>query len=131
MLLYITLGTNNLAKATAFYDAVMATVGYARHVTMADEVGYGPVPASSERRKCQLYITEPYNKIPATWGNGTLAAVRAPSRAAVDAFHAAALAHGGFDEGAPGLRPYHPLFYGTYVRDPDGNKISAVYEGPE
>ena len=51
----------------------------------------------------------------------------AQSRAAVDAFHAAALAHGGTDEGAPGLRPqYGAQFYAAYVRDPDGNKLNAV-----
>jgi catechol 2,3-dioxygenase-like lactoylglutathione lyase family enzyme len=51
----------------------------------------------------------------------------APTRAAVDAFHAAALAAGASDEGAPGLRPhYHPNYYGAYVRDPDGNKLCAV-----
>ena len=55
------------------------------------------------------------------------AAFKVDSRATVDAFHAAALAHGGTDEGAPGLRPqYHPNYYGAYVRDPDGNKIQAV-----
>jgi hypothetical protein len=47
----------------------------------------------------------------------------------VDAFHAAALAHGGTDEGAPGLRPFGPSFYACYVRDPDSNKLSAVCEG--
>jgi hypothetical protein len=49
----------------------------------------------------------------------------------VDAFHAAALAAGGVDEGAPGLRPFHANFYAAYVRDPDGNKLSAVCETPE
>ncbi len=52
-------------------------------------------------------------------------------RADVDAFHAAALAAGGVDEGAPGLRPFHANFYAAYVRDPDGNKLSAVCETPE
>jgi len=51
----------------------------------------------------------------------------AADRAMVDAFHAVALAHGGTDEGVPGLRPqYHPNYYGAYVRDPDGNKLQAV-----
>jgi predicted lactoylglutathione lyase len=55
----------------------------------------------------------------------------AESRAAVDAFHAAALAHGGTDEGAPGLRPqYGPTFYAAYIRDPDGNKLNAVCYRP-
>ena len=55
-------------------------------------------------------------------------ALVAPSQQAVDAFHKAALAHGGTDEGVPGLRPYGPGFYAAYVRDPDGNKLSAVHQ---
>ena len=58
-------------------------------------------------------------------------ALDAESRSAVDAFHAAALANGGTDEGAPGPRPFHANFYGTWVRDLDGNKIAAVCERPE
>jgi predicted lactoylglutathione lyase len=57
-------------------------------------------------------------------------ALLAHSRAAVDAFHAAGLAAGGTDEGAPGLRPYAPDFYACYLRDPDGNKLSAVCRSP-
>jgi predicted lactoylglutathione lyase len=60
-----------------------------------------------------------------------MVALEATTRAAVDAFHAAALASGGIDEGAPGLRSYHAHFYAAYVRDLDGNKISAVCESPE
>ena len=56
-------------------------------------------------------------------------ALRAATRAQFDGFHAAALAHGGTDEGGPGLR-YSPTFYSCYVRDPDGNKLSAVCDGP-
>ena len=76
----------------------------------------------------RLYINRPYDGQPATVGNGSMPALVAHSRAAVDAFHRAALAHGGRDEGAPGLRPYGPWFYACYVRDPDGNKLSAVCE---
>ena len=54
-------------------------------------------------------------------------AFAAPSQEAVRAFHKAALAAGGTDEGAPGLRPYGPSFFAAYVRDPDGNKLSAVH----
>ena len=67
----------------------------------------------------------------ATIGNGSMVALDAESRADVDAFYKAALAHGGTDEGAPGLRPFHENFYAAYVRDPDGNKLSAVCERPE
>jgi catechol 2,3-dioxygenase-like lactoylglutathione lyase family enzyme len=131
MLLYLTIGTNDLSRAGAFYDPVMATLGFTRNGENADEIGYGPNPPPAERRKCYLWIVRPYLKLPATWGNGTLVALAAPSRAAVDAFHAAAMAAGGIDEGAPGLRPYHAHFYAAYMRDPDGNKLTAVYEGEE
>ena len=124
MFLYITLGTNDLARAKAFYDAIMPTLGHLLRVVEDDEVGYGP-PAPA--RTC-LWITQPYDKRPATTANGAMPAFTAPSRAAVDAFHAAGLAHGGTDEGAPGLRPHGPHFYACYLRDPDGNKLSAVCE---
>lgn len=126
MLLYITLGTNNLAAATRFYDAVMPCLGHSRRHLDPSEAGYGP-PAPERIR---FWVTTPFNGKPATLGNGSMPAFAAPSRAAVDAFHAAGLAHGGTDEGAPGLRPYGTSFYACYLRDPDGNKISAVCETP-
>jgi catechol 2,3-dioxygenase-like lactoylglutathione lyase family enzyme len=129
MLLYVTLGTNDAKRAMAFYDPTLATIGMVRHQTSDDEVGYGvglPPPGS---RECILWVTKPYLKAPASWGNGTMIALTAKTRAEVDAFHIAALANGGTDEGAPGLRPYHAKFYACYVRDPDGNKLSAVCEG--
>jgi catechol 2,3-dioxygenase-like lactoylglutathione lyase family enzyme len=125
MLLYLTIGTNDLAAATRFYDPVMATLGLHRQRTEPDEIGY----AVANDTRCRLWITLPFDKRPATVGNGSMPAFDAPSRAAVDAFHAAALAHGGTDEGAPGLRPHGPSFYACYVRDPDRNKLSAVCEG--
>ena len=64
-------------------------------------------------------------------GNGTHVAFVAPSREAVDAFHAAGLAAGGTDNGAPGVREtYHPTYYGAYVLDPDGNNVEAVCHSP-
>lgn len=125
MLLYITLGTNDLARAMRFYDAVMPCLGLERRFANDAEAGYGePAPT-----RIRLWVTQPFNDQPATVGNGSMAALSAPSRAAVDAFHAAGLASGGTDEGAPGLRPYAPGFYACYLRDPDGNKLSAVFMG--
>ena len=126
MLLYLTLGTNDLDRATRFYDAALAPLGLTRCATEPDEVGYAH-PADT---RCRLWITRPYDGHTATTGNGTMPAFDAPSRAAVDAFHKAALATGGTDEGPPGLRPYGPGFYACYVRDPDGNKLSAVHLTP-
>ena len=127
MFLYITLGTNNLAAAKRFYDAVMPTLGFILREEDAEEIGYGP-PAPERIR---LWITKPYNGQPASTANGAMPAFIAPSRAAVDAFHAAGLAAGGTDEGAPGLRPYGANFYACYLRDPDGNKLSAVCDTPQ
>lgn len=127
MILYITLGTNNLAAATQFYDAVMPTLGLQRRFQNQDEIGYGE-PEVSHPSRIRFWVTKPYNGQPATVGNGSMPALIAPTRAAVDAFHAAGLTAGGSDEGAPGLRPYGTHFYACYLRDPDGNKLSAVCE---
>ncbi|MBL8789124.1 MAG: VOC family protein [Rhizobiales bacterium] len=131
MFLYLTLGSNDLARSRRFYDPVLKEIGFVCSVHGDTEIGYGPANRTpGERERC-FYLTRPFLNYPATWGNGTLVAFKAASRAAVDAFHAAALAHGGQDDGAPGLRPYHASFYSCYVRDPDGNKLSAVCETPE
>ena len=127
MLLYVTLGTNNLERAVEFYDPVMATLGLQRQALEPDEAGYGREGDIRSR----LWVTYPYNKQEATVGNGSMLALIAPDRAAVRAFHAAALLYGGTDEGHPGLRPHGPNFYACYVRDPDGNKLSAVCEAAE
>ncbi|MBX9467689.1 MAG: VOC family protein [Rhizobium sp.] len=127
MFSYITLGTDDVERAARFYDPVMATLCLIRGATESDEVGYG-VPGDS---RCRLWVTRPYDGKPSTVGNGSMPCFEATTRAAVDAFHAAALANGGSDEGAPGIRSHHPNFYACYVRDPDGNKLSALCERPE
>lgn len=121
MLYYVTLGTNDLVAARRFYDPVLATLGLTDLAPEAAEACYGH-PGDADPG---LYIVTPYDGQPASRGNGTMLALTAPTRAAVAAFHAAALAHGGTDEGAPGLR-YAADFFSCYVRDPDGNKLSAV-----
>jgi catechol 2,3-dioxygenase-like lactoylglutathione lyase family enzyme len=127
MLLYVTVGTNNLERAIEFYDPVLATLGYSRRELNEDEAGYG----APEDQRCRFWVLYPYDKQEATHGNGSMTTFVAADRAAVRAFHAAALLYGGEDEGKPGLRPFHPNFYGAYVRDPDGNKLSAVCEEAE
>ena len=123
--LYLTLGTSDLTRAARFYDATLAPLGMIRRATEDTELGYG----QPDDRRTRLWITLPFDGQAATHGNGTMPAFVAPTQQAVDAFHKAALAAGGTDEGAPGLRPYGPGFYAAYVRDPDGNKLSAVHEG--
>lgn len=127
MLLYVTIGTNDLGRAQLFYDAALGPLGLKRRKQDDVEIGYG---AESDTR-CRLWVVTPYDRNAATIGNGSMVALEAESRAMVDAFYEAALAHGGSDEGAPGPRPFHAHFYAAYVRDPDGNKLSAVCEKPE
>ena len=131
MLLYVTLGSNDLARSKCFYDAALAPLGLTCHVVHDDEIGYGPAGAPPAGRQCHLWIVRPYLKLPATWGNGTVVALSAQTRLMVDTFHQAAMGNGGIDEGAPGLRPFHENFYAAFVRDPDGNKLSAVCEARE
>ena len=121
MFSHVTVGTNDLAKAGAFYDAVFEALGMSRGFEGETFISYG------ERSGGRFFVMSPFDGEPATVGNGVHAAFRAADRVSVDAFHAAALANGGSDEGAPGLRPhYHADYYGAYVRDPDGNKLQAV-----
>ena len=125
LLLYITLGAKDLTSAGKFYDPVMATLGQVR---LSSEGGIGYGPAGGEPT---FWLVTPFNKIPASWGNGTMIALSAPNRAAVDKFHAAGVASGGLDEGGPGIRGgADSNFYSCYVRDPDGNKLSAVFNKP-
>lgn len=121
MFLYITIGTNDLARAKRFYDAVMPTLGFESGAELDEEIGF-----RKPGERIRFWVTQPFDGRPATVGNGSMPAFDVADRAAVDAFHRAALQNGGTDEGAPGLRPYSPHFYACYVRDPDGNKISAV-----
>ena len=122
---HITVGTNDMARATRFYDAVLATIGLTRTRTYKAAIGYAPKDFTGINEP--FWVLRPYDRKPASPGNGAMVAFAASTRAVVDAFHAAALAQGGSDEGAPGLRTqYHPNYYGAYVRDPDGNKLCVV-----
>jgi catechol 2,3-dioxygenase-like lactoylglutathione lyase family enzyme len=131
---YVCLGSNDLSRAARFYDAVLAPLGLARCDTSAeadwdDWVGWGTY-RDDGRAELALWVCKPFDGRSATVGNGSMVALRATSWAQVDAFHAAALAHGGRSEGAPGLRPQYNLdFYAAYVRDPDGHKLAAVCRG--
>jgi catechol 2,3-dioxygenase-like lactoylglutathione lyase family enzyme len=121
MFSHVTIGTNDFERAAAFYDAVLAILDHGRFVSGDGYAGYGGPKGN------QFWLLSPFDKAPASPGNGCHVAFLAPNRATVRAFYAAALANGGSDEGPPGLRAhYHPNYYGAYVRDPDGNKIQAV-----
>jgi catechol 2,3-dioxygenase-like lactoylglutathione lyase family enzyme len=124
VILYVTLGFSDFARTERFYTAVCATVGMARMPQVDDGwLGFGPAYGEGTG----LYLCPPFDGAAPTAGNGTMVAFEAPDAATVRAFHAAALAHGGTDEGAPGVRPYYePGFYPAYVRDPGGNKLACV-----
>lgn len=119
---YTTVGSNDLAAAKAFYDALFATCGVAG--VMEHESG-GRVYGKDGRPFFAVLGT--HNKERATAGNGTMIALNFDTRAEVDAFHAKALALGGMDEGAPGNR--RPNIYFAYFRDLDGNKLCAYCVG--
>lgn len=129
MFSHVTLGTADIRRAVTFYDATLEGLGLARQDSDLDG-GYAGYAAAPETTP-QFWVTRPLDGRPASVGNGMTVAFEAPDRPTVDRFHAAALAHGGTDEGAPGLRPhYHPDYYGAYVRDPDGNKLCCVCHRP-
>jgi catechol 2,3-dioxygenase-like lactoylglutathione lyase family enzyme len=127
MFSHVTIGSNNLEKAMAFYDAALAPLGLARLNTYPDAAaGYG-----TKGGRPQLWVLRPIDKQAASVGNGVTVGLDAPDRLAVDAAYAAAMKGGAKDEGAPGIRKhYHPNYYGAYVRDLDGNKICIVCHKP-
>lgn len=126
LILYCTLGISDLARATRFYDAAMAPLGLARNDNAPE--GWASYGAPDYDTGSGVYLCPPFDGNPPHPGNGTMTAFHATSAAQVRAFHAAALAHGGTDEGAPGTRAeYGPAFYVAYVRDPDGNKLACVH----
>ncbi|URW74429.1 VOC family protein [Sphingomonas donggukensis] len=124
---YVTLGAIDPVASFAFYDAVFATIGFAKRMEFP---GWRAYSAGGGDAGLTVWIVTPFDGKTATAGNGVMIGLAAPSRAAVDAFHAAAMAHGGAEEGAPGERPnYGPNWYAAYVRDPTGNKLAVVHNG--
>lgn len=127
MKLYACLGTNDMTRAAAFYDAVFAAIGIGRLPGGdADWTGWGD--GGDDRDGTGFWICTPYDGAPATPGNGTMIGLPVASAAAVRAAHTAGLSAGGTDEGPPGTRErYEPDFYVAYLRDPDGNKLSIFH----
>lgn len=117
MIGYVTLGTNDLERAGAFYDVLLAELGAKRLFATKRFISWG-----SDAGSPSLSLMTPFDKQPATVGNGVMVALSAGNKEAVEATHAKALELGAVDEGAPGGRG--PL-YAAYFRDPDGNKLNV------
>ena len=126
MIGYVTLGTNDLPRATAFYDALLAEVGIKRMMEFGDRgCAWG-----SAMDKPMLAIMTPFDKKPATVGNGVMIGIAVDSRDQVDRIHKKALELGGTDEGPVGLRAKGgDGFYVGYFRDLDGNKLDVFCYG--
>jgi catechol 2,3-dioxygenase-like lactoylglutathione lyase family enzyme len=126
---HLSLGVRDLARSRAFYDAILAPLGYRRGYDHEDVSGYG-LPEAHPLREQALPFW-----IGAEPGGSALnghVCFHAPDRAAVDAFHKAALGAGARDNGAPGLRPqYHKSYYAAFVIDPNGHRLEAVCHQPD
>ncbi len=122
MIGYATLGTNDLARAARFYDALLAELGAKRAMETETLIAWGAAPGAP-----MLAVIKPFDGKPATVGNGVMIALAASGKAQVDAIHRKALELGGKDEGAAG--PRGDGFYAGYFRDLDGNKLNAFFIG--
>jgi catechol 2,3-dioxygenase-like lactoylglutathione lyase family enzyme len=122
MLDHIGLRTKQLKEMFAFYEAVLAPLGYSKQKDFGVAAGFG------KPGQHPLWIGQGEGE---TSTSSVHLALTAESRAAVDAFHRVALENGGTDNGPPGIRPqYHENYYGAFVIDPDGNNLEAVCHKP-
>jgi catechol 2,3-dioxygenase-like lactoylglutathione lyase family enzyme len=120
MIDHISIAVNDLARSAAFYEKLLATIGLTKLVDRPNTVGFG-------KKYPEFWLNARPGRVPEAEGTGTHICLRARSEDMVDAFHAAALAGGGHDDGAPGPRQgAMTVYYGAFILDPDGNKIEAV-----
>jgi len=118
MIGYMTLGTNDLPRAAAFYDALLAEIGAKRLMDFGTGIAWG-----RSMEQCSLALMQPYDKQPATVGNGVMAGIAVDSREKVDRVYRKAMELGAQDEGPAG--PRGEGFYAGYFRDLDGNKLNV------
>jgi catechol 2,3-dioxygenase-like lactoylglutathione lyase family enzyme len=120
MIDHVSIAVSDLHHSATLFDAALAPLGIVRLVERDTRIGYG-------KRYPEFWLNARPGQAPLPNDTGAHVGLRAPSRAAVDAFHAAALAHGATSEGAPGLRTYSTsVSYAAFVRDANGNRIEAV-----
>jgi hypothetical protein len=131
MLYYITIGANDLPRSGRFYTAILTPLGYLKKEA-ADGIEFtAPVVPNRVNGPGAVYVKKPFDGKAATVGNGSMAAFQAETQAMVRNLHAAGLAAGGSDEGAPGFRDdYSDRFYVGYLRDPVGNKVAIFCANP-
>jgi len=118
MIGYVTLGTNDLKRAAAFYDAIAAEMGTKRMMEYETFIAWGDPGGAAG-----IGLTKPFDGNTATVGNGVMVALAATDQAQVDRIYKLAMSMGAKDEGPPGDRGGG--FYAAYFRDPDGNKLNA------
>lgn len=124
MLDHVSIGVSNVAKTKAFYDAALKPLGYTCLSSGESSLGYG-------KNGVQLWANASNSPVPADMASGLHFCFAAPTRKSVDAFHKAALAAGGKDNGKPGLRAdYGENYYAAFVIDPDGYRLEAYYGKP-
>jgi catechol 2,3-dioxygenase-like lactoylglutathione lyase family enzyme len=120
MIDHVSLAVRDLAVSTRFYEAVLGTLGFAKLESRPATVGFG-------KAYPEFWINLRAGMAAVAGDSGAHVCFRARSTEMIDAFHAAALAAGGADDGPPGLRPQHgDGYYAAFIRDPDGNRIEAV-----
>ncbi|WPZ37020.1 VOC family protein [Thalassobaculum sp. OXR-137] len=120
MIDHVSIPVSDLARAAEFWERVLAPLGLSRLVERERTVGFG-------KRYPEFWLNLREDLVPASADTGAHVCLRAPHRAAVEAFHAAAIVQGGRSDGEPGPRQASvTTYYGAFVRDPDGNKVEAV-----
>jgi catechol 2,3-dioxygenase-like lactoylglutathione lyase family enzyme len=131
MIAYVTVGSDDLARAERFYSSFLPHLGYGL-TTGPEGLSYAlPVPAGQSPALPDFYVKPTFDGRPATAGNGSMVAFEAQTQQQVRDLHDAALAAGGSNEGSPGFRDaYGPRFYVGYLRDPQGNKIALYSSNP-
>ena len=133
MIGYVTLGTDDLDSARAYYDALFATIGAKRLMQLDDNDEFGAFTMyGTSMATPAVVLVRPFDRQPADPGNGNMVAIVMNATDKVDAFHARAIELGGSDEGAPGYRGDPALgYYFAYFRDPDGHKFAVFHIAPQ